>query len=251
MSPTLAGPPGDCCFSGVKHSGTPIGRVEELGGLSTYISEPPAGLGTGTHKKVILFLADIYGPLFVNNQLLQDYFASCGFIVLGPDYFFGDAAPNHPPDGDRSVWVQGARAPAIGAFPKWLNAVKAIYGAETTKYCAVGYCFGASFVMDLAAEGSVVAGTLAHPAFLDESHFERLSRPLLLSCPEDDFTFPLEARRRAEDIMVGNKSTYHFQVFSGVKHGFAVRGNPDIPQERWSKEESARGIKEWFCRFAA
>jgi len=49
---------------------------------------------------------------------------------------------------------------------------------------------------------------------------------------EDDMTFPLTSRRRAEDIMVSRKSTYYFQVFSGVKHGFAVRGNPDVETER-------------------
>ncbi|KAG9313257.1 dienelactone hydrolase [Chiua virens] len=246
MSTTLAGPPGACCWSGVKHTGTPVGRVESIGGLNTYISAPSAVVT----RSCILFFADVYGPLFINNQLLQDYFASCGFLVLGPDYFFGDAIPNHPPDRDRQAWINSARAPAIEVIPKWLDAVKGLYGTESMKYCAVGYCFGASFVMDLAADGFVVAGALAHPAFLDEIHFEKLTRPLLLSCPEDDHTFPHEARRRAEDIMVRNKSTYHFQVFSGVKHGFAVRGNPDVPQERWSKEESARGIKEWFTRFA-
>ncbi|KAF9235043.1 dienelactone hydrolase family-domain-containing protein [Melanogaster broomeanus] len=251
MSSTLAGPPGECCFTSVKHSGTPVGRVEELGGLNTYISEPPASVATGTHKKVMLFLADVYSPLYLNNKLLQDYFASCGFIVLGPDYFFGDTAANHVHDANRAGWIEGSRQPAINAFPKWLDAVKATYGTETTKYCAVGYCFGAPFVLDLAADGFLVAGAIAHPAFLEESHFEKLTAPLLLSCAEVDFTFGLEARRRAEDIMVGRKSTYHFQVFSGVQHGYAVRGDPNKPQERWAKEESARGIKEWFSRFAA
>lgn len=49
---------------------------------------------------------------------------------------------------------------------------------------------------------------------------------------EDDMTFPLTSRRRAEDIMVSRKSTYYIQVFSGVKHGFSVRGDPDIEMER-------------------
>ncbi|KAG0697750.1 dienelactone hydrolase [Suillus ampliporus] len=248
MSSTLATAPGSCCWPGVKHTGTPVGRIEALGGIETYISDPPTGTAT---QNVILFLADVYGPLFVNNQLLQDYFASYGYLVLGPDYFFGDALPKHPPDRDRRAWVEEARKPAIDAFPAWLDDVKAKYGTETTKYCAVGYCFGAPFVMDLCSAGSVVAGALAHPAFLDESHFEKLDRPLMLSCPEDDLTFPHASRRRAEDIMVRRKCTYYFQVFSGVTHGFAIRGDPDIETERWAKEASARGIKEWFDRFTA
>jgi hypothetical protein len=32
--------------------------------------------------------------------------------------------------------------------------------------------------------------------------------------------------------MVSRKCTYYFQVFSGVSHGFAVRGDPDIEKER-------------------
>lgn len=46
---------------------------------------------------------------------------------------------------------------------------------------------------------------------------------------EIDHTFPLEFRRRAEDIMIEIKATYHIQVFSGVTHGFALRGNVDDP----------------------
>ena len=164
-----------------------------------------------------------------------------------------------------------------------------------------GYCFGAPFVFDLAAKGAIVAGSvfrvvipysrstraciagaIAHPAFLEESHFEKMTRtfrtprilsrcvapyshlpttrqvlsssparvsplhipsnrlsidrfdppPSFVATSEEDFTFSLEARRRAEDILVRNKTGYFIQVFSGVAHGFAVRGNPDVPDER-------------------
>ncbi|KAG8214444.1 hypothetical protein J3R82DRAFT_9467 [Butyriboletus roseoflavus] len=239
MPTTLAGPPNACCWTGIKHTGTPEGRTEPLGGLETYISEPPANAASEPHKKVLLFLADAYGPLFINNKLLQDYFASqgtsfaVGLIVLGPDYFFGVPVQNLPPDRDKVAWSLEARAAAIEVFPMWFEEVKATYG----------YCFGAPFVLDMAAEGSIAAGAIAHPGFLEESHFQKLNK--------DDFAFSLEARRRAEDILVSNKSTYFFQVFSGVSHGFAVRGDPNVPHARWAKEESARGITEWFFRFAA
>ena len=75
-SPVLAGPPGDCCVQGVKHTGVPVGRVETIAGVETYISDPPAK--TAGPTKVILFFADVYGPLFNNARLLQDYSASNG-----------------------------------------------------------------------------------------------------------------------------------------------------------------------------
>lgn len=77
-----------------------------------------------------------------------------GYLVLGPDYFFGDAVPNHPPGRDLATWPLTALKPAVDAFPAWLEAAKAKYGAclvptshnifmvyagtEKTKYCAVG-----------------------------------------------------------------------------------------------------------------
>lgn len=78
-SPTLAGPPGDCCFTTVKHTGDPVGRKILIADVPTYISEPPQGTpGAIDTKKIILFFADVWGPFFPNNQLLQDYFASHG-----------------------------------------------------------------------------------------------------------------------------------------------------------------------------
>ena len=53
-----------------------------------------------------------------------------------------------------------------------------------------------------------------------------------MNATEIDHTFPIETRRKAEDILVECKKTYHFQVFSGVKHGFALRGDPAVENER-------------------
>ncbi len=67
---------------------------------------------------------------------------------------------------------------------------------EDAQYSAVGYCFGAPFVLDLAARGDIVAGKLtytlleipllthrilgaiAHPAFLTEDHFKNIKSKL-------------------------------------------------------------------------
>ena len=53
-----------------------------------------------------------------------------GYLVLGPDYFFGDAVPNHEPGRDLEAWIMGSRKPAIDAFPAWLDAVKTKYGTS-------------------------------------------------------------------------------------------------------------------------
>lgn len=43
-----------CCLSGKIHDGTPVGHVEEIGGLQTYVSEPESK----SKAKTIIFLVD-------------------------------------------------------------------------------------------------------------------------------------------------------------------------------------------------
>ena len=71
----LAGPPGECCTKTVQHVGDPRGTIERIAGVETYIASPPSGT---TEDKIILFFADIFGPLYVNSQLLMDYWADNG-----------------------------------------------------------------------------------------------------------------------------------------------------------------------------
>ncbi|KAF9014599.1 alpha/beta-hydrolase [Hymenopellis radicata] len=245
---TLARPLGDCCFKTVPHEGEPKGTVEDIGGAPTYVSEPPNM--TSTPKRVVLFLADVYGPMYINNKLVQDYFASQGFAVVGLDYFLGDPIyPHFEEEGwDRPKWMEKSKRQAREIFPAWLEGVKQRYG-EDAKYAAVGYCFGAPFVLELGATKFTVAGAIAHPAFLDEHHFHNNKSPLMLSCAETDRTFPLDARRRAESMLVAARTKYFFQIFSGIDHGFATRGDPAIADARWAKEESASAMVRWFSRF--
>ena len=89
-------------------------------------------------------------------------------------------------------------------------------------------------------------GAFAHPAFLKEHHFQDLERPLFFSCAEHDFTFETEMRNKALDILREAKKPYHLQLFSGVEHGFALRCDLSKPYERWAKEQSVKGISDYF-----
>jgi len=248
-SPALAGSMGDCCAKGFKHEGEPIGRIESISGFKTYISEPPAGTtGTGP-KKIILYFADVFGPFYINAQLLQDYFASHGYLVLGVDYFFGDYLLGK--DGFELVpWATKKHEVAQKETPTWIEEVRKIYG-ENSIYCATGYCFGGPYSIEIAATDKVVAAAFAHPGFINEDHFRNLKKPFLLSCAESDYTFPTPARQKAELILAEVKATYHIQVFSGVEHGFATRGDIKVENIRWAREQSAQSIINWFNRFSS
>lgn len=173
--------------------------------------------------------------------------------MLGPDYFLGDPIQNHTdePGFDRPAWVAKSRAQVDAHFPAWLDAVKQRYSTTETKYFAVGYCFGAPYTVQLGAAGSILsAAAFAHPAFLSEADIAAVRTPLLMSCAEKDFLFTADARRRAEDILAENGVQFHVQVFSGMEHGFAAKGDARDPDVRWAKEESARGVVAWFDKYA-
>ncbi|KAG6834194.1 hypothetical protein H0H93_011287, partial [Arthromyces matolae] len=181
-APVLAGNLGDCCFKVVEHSGTPVGKSIDIAGVPTYISEPSSQTGA---KKIILYLSDVFGPFFLNNQLIQDYFAGHGFLVLGIDYFFGDGIYHHLNEEgfDRASWIENAKKKAPEVFPKWLEAVRETYGTDA-QYFAVGYCFGAPFSLDLATTDKVLAfrncddddftAAFAHPSMLNEDLFKNI-----------------------------------------------------------------------------
>ncbi|KJA22044.1 hypothetical protein HYPSUDRAFT_41442 [Hypholoma sublateritium FD-334 SS-4] len=230
-SPLLAGPLGDCCIKGLKHEGEPVGRIETIAGFETYISDPP--VGTTGRKKVIIYFADVFGPFYINAKLLQDYFASHGYTVLGVDYFFGDNISSHlGKDGFEMLpWAMGKFEKAQKETPRWIDEVRKIYG-EDAAYCAIGYCFGGPFSIEIAATDKVVAAGFAHPGNITEQHLRDLKKPFLLCCAETDQTFPTPARHKAELILAEVKATYHIQVFSGVVHGFATKGDITVENSR-------------------
>jgi dienelactone hydrolase len=112
---------------------------------------------------------------------------------------------------------------------------------------AVGYCFGARYVLLLAAErpaqgrrggaagGSagadeeanrpatvgprIKAGALAHATLVSKDDFIGLKAPLSVVCVEDDPLFPDEVRIAGEEYMTHNGVEHEVQVYPGVPHG--------------------------------
>jgi dienelactone hydrolase len=72
------------------HEGTPLGSFQELHGLRTYIINPPNSNGK---VDTIILLTDIYGPDYINTQLVADEWSKQGWRVVVPDLFVGDPVP--------------------------------------------------------------------------------------------------------------------------------------------------------------
>ncbi|KAH9923148.1 uncharacterized protein BXZ73DRAFT_103944 [Epithele typhae] len=72
------------------------------------------------------------------------------------------------------------------------------------------------------------------------------SLPTAPSPRSQDFSFSLESRRRATDILMEGKKDYSMVLYGGIAHGFATRGDPSVPTQRWGKEHAALSALAWF-----
>ncbi|TEB20107.1 hypothetical protein FA13DRAFT_1743497 [Coprinellus micaceus] len=226
--PVLAGGLGPDCFSGTKHDGKPSGKNITIAGVPTYLLRAKEGT------------VNVKAP-----KLLQDYFATQGYYVLGPDYFFGDPIQKHTtldlepldPNFDLPAWLTksegSSRSGASCMGPK-------------AQYTASGYCFGAKYSVEQAATDQIVAGAFAHPGDLTEAHFRALTSE---SLSMSTLRSPAESLYRAVDVLTEEKKKYHVQIYSGTVHGFTTRANLSDENSVWSAEEAAKSTIGWFDRF--
>ncbi|KAK9476227.1 dienelactone hydrolase [Lipomyces japonicus] len=240
--------PGDCCRKGYVYGGTPAGEFTTFAGTPIYVAEPAAGKSA---TKAILYLTDIFGLPITNHKLIADQFAGRGFLTLVPDLFNDDPAPYpNPADWDLLNWLKSHdiehTEPVIN---KAFDLIKASY-PSVTEIHAVGYCFGAKYVVRLLGEGRINSGFVAHPSLITEDELKAIKGPLSIAAAETDHIFPAEKRHLSEQILIDIKATYFLSLYSGVTHGFAVRGDLEDAEVIWAQEQAFEQALTWFARFA-
>lgn len=66
---------------------------------------------------------------------------------------------------------------------------------------------------------------------------------------ETDQIFPAEKRRETEDILKEMGATYQISLYSGVEHGFGVKGDMDNARGRFAKEQAFLQAVFWFDEY--
>ncbi|KFX87337.1 hypothetical protein V490_08338 [Pseudogymnoascus sp. VKM F-3557] len=246
-------PPGKCCTVGVKHQGEPSGTHSTIdnGSIDVYIAKP----ADPKPGKAILFVTDVMG-ISQNANLLADQYAANGYYTLIPDLFNKDSLSNpwRPENFDLMEWIKHGMK---GDNPHSVPYVDAIV-AKALDYLveqgykeigAVGYCFGAKYVVRYMSEekgAHIKVAYMAHPSFVDEAELEAAKGPISISAAETDTIFPVKMRHRSEEILAASKNPYQINLFSGVSHGFAVRGDPSVAPEKFAKERAFEQAVQWF-----
>ncbi|KAI0206129.1 Alpha/Beta hydrolase protein [Astrocystis sublimbata] len=156
---------------------TPKGEIRQLGGVDVYLTKPESY--PANPSKLLLLLTGGTGLKSINNQIQADRFASEGYVVVMPDLFEGDPAPNSAalPEAETTssfietfklkaaetaksflidMWM--ARHTEEKIFPILEKVIHACEGefADAVGYgggiYAVGYCIGGRYVLLLASE---------------------------------------------------------------------------------------------------
>lgn len=155
----------------------PTGDLTKLGGVDCYVAKPADY--PHSPSKLLLLLTGGTGFKSTNNQLQADKYASEGYLVVMPDQFDNDPAPNSvdmTEVSQEASWLESVKlktAEGIKSFmiDMWLARHtpekvlpllhKVVEGAKEDFADAVangggiygvGYCFGAKYILILAGE---------------------------------------------------------------------------------------------------
>ncbi|KAK7509960.1 dienelactone hydrolase [Phyllosticta citriasiana] len=238
-------PPGKCCTVAVKHDGKPTGSIEKVGGIESYVAYP----ADKSTENAVLILTDIFGHEFVNSQLIADQYAANGYYTVVPDLFNKDPVPAQMPEGFNLMgWLQNHLVQHVEPIVQ--SVVQGLRSEKGTKRVGgVGYCFGAKYVVRALKPGNIDVGYVAHPSFVDADELKAINGPLSIAAAETDDIFPAPKRRESEDILVDIKATYQMNLFSGVEHGFAVRGDVSKKHVKFAKEQAFYQAVAWFDEY--
>ncbi|KAG7099778.1 hypothetical protein E1B28_001590 [Marasmius oreades] len=230
--------------------GTPVGNIEKIGGVNTYVSLPR---GPAKPKnEAVLYLSDIFGLALVNNRLLADQFASAGYAVFAPDYLNGDPVPADDPNFNITEW--STRHGPEQTLPPTRAVIAALKGRGITKLGATGYCFGGRYSTIFSQTNEVKVAVMAHPSSLTiPDDFETIvansTVPVEIHSADLDTGFSPAVGQTVDGVMKGYAPGYKRFAYAGVGHGFAVRpANASDPVQVKAMQLAFSRTVDWFNR---
>lgn len=271
---------------GSVHNGLPQGKVEEIHGLNTYVignrTNPRGiivmysdifGLGLPNNK----LIADAYAKSGEYLVYLPDFFKGDPVSLKIADLLI----PVDEAKQSKLVKYTGLLA-STPTFLLWMTRHKkgptdktcmdflaSLRRAtpKTQKIGMVGLCWGGKYAIRAGLESNMIdidgakvplvdAAVALHPSNLEvPADVENLVVPVTYGWGEEDTAVKIELKGKVEEVHAqarkqGRKvPEMEHKVYKPGRHGFAVRGNPDDPQERACLEDSVTQVLNWFARW--
>ncbi|KAI3676408.1 hypothetical protein L1987_86015 [Smallanthus sonchifolius] len=237
----MSGP--ECCTNPpVMNSSFGNGSVEEIGGLKSYIT------GDRSSNRGILLGSDAFGYEGVMLRKLADKISSLGYLVVVPDFFFGDCIYSTSPPEVRTNWLIN-HSPEKGCE----NARKIIGELKRKGVYAVGaagFCWGGMMVAKLAKYNEIKAAVILHPGRLTDNDVNEVKVPVAILGGELDQLCPQEEIKHYGKILSKNQEVESYvKIFPGVGHGWASRYSEDDESAVRSAEEAHADMLNWLTKY--
>lgn len=274
---------------------TATGEITKFNDIEVYVTKPADY--PHSPSKLLLLLTGGTGIHSANNRLQADAYAAEGFLVVMPDQFAGDPAPTttttahaeENPSIIEQVKLGVASVAKSFSIDMWLarhtpekvlpilstviTSVKEEFAdavANGGGIYAVGYCFGAKYVLMLgseldkeAAEGlrspesqaeegmvkqgpQIKVGAIAHGTQISKEDMERTSVPVCIVAVENDSLFPDDVREEGRKALEAKELDHELKVFPGVPHGFAVLGDYEDSKIQQAQGEAFQQMLAWL-----
>ncbi|KAK9933504.1 hypothetical protein M0R45_020701 [Rubus argutus] len=216
------------------------GHVEKLGGLDSYLT------GSSDSKLAIVLVSDVFGYEAPNLRKLADKVAAAGFFVVVPDFFYGD--PYVPAtDGSLSIfdWLKGHGTDK--GFEDVKVVIEALKSKGVSAIGAVGFCWGAKVVVELAKGDFIQAAVLAHPSLVTVDDIKAVKVPISILGAEIDQMSPPEVVKQFEEVLIAKAEIKsHVKIFPKVSHGWTVRYDASDEAAVKPAEEAHQDMLQWF-----
>ncbi|KAA8538545.1 hypothetical protein F0562_028153 [Nyssa sinensis] len=174
----------------------------------------------------------------------NDKVATAGFLVVVPDFFYGDPVDLSNPQMDRESWRKAH------GMDKGCDDAKAVIAALRSKGVsaigAAGFCWGGVVVVKLARSDDIQAAVILHPGRITEDEINDSS---CYSGAEIDSTSPPEQLKHFGEILSAKSEVDSFvKIFPGVSHGWTVRYSVDDESAVKSAGEAHCDMLNWFMK---
>lgn len=98
-------------------------------------------------------------------------------------------------------------------------------------------------------KSGIDVGFIAHPTNVEEVELAAIEGPISIAAAETDPLFPAEKRHTSETILAKRGLPYQITLYSGVTHGFAVRGDLSERNQVFAKEQAFLQAVAWFDEY--
>ncbi|TXG71928.1 hypothetical protein EZV62_000507 [Acer yangbiense] len=115
---------------------------------------------------------------------------------------------------------------------------------------AVGFCWGAKVVVQLAKREVIQAAVLCHPSLVTVDDIKGVEIPIAVLGAEIDQMSPPSLLKQFEEVITANSEVDGYvKIFPKVEHGWTVRY--DVGDEAAVKpaEEAHQNMLEWFAKY--